>query len=197
MGLSLRRAGFRYTPLFCEENIWWLARDMVDRGVAVGNLEVLLFSNPAQSVLMLNQQAAPPGRPVAWDYHVVLRAVLGDRLAVLDFDTRLGFPFGYRDYLARSFPQQVLLPEDYRAWVRAVPAADFLQRFASDRSHMRGRVPGAAFPGYPAIAPAAGAPRTTLAQYRDIRTTGPGTGRVMPLQLLLQEAAGSGRPSSG
>jgi hypothetical protein len=185
------RNDFRYTALFCEENIWWLARDMVARGVPPGNLQVLLFSNPTQSILMLNQRAAPVGQAIAWDYHVVLKALMNDAQWVFDFDTRLAFPEGFADYLRQSFPEQSLLPVDYRAVARLVPASAYLSRFSSDRSHMRGRVPASAFPDYPIIQAEGGASPITLADYRDMQKELGDGSRLLPLQVL-RDAADAG-----
>jgi hypothetical protein len=180
------RNDFRYTALFCEENIWWLAHDLVAEGRPPGNLQVLLFSNPSQSILMLNQRAAPAGQPIAWDYHVVLKALLEDVQWLFDFDTRLAFPLTFADYLRRSFPAQDLLPAEYRTWVRMIPASAYLERFSSDRSHMRGRVPASAFPDYPPIQATGGASAITLADYCDMQGD-PGDGsRVLSLQALVE-----------
>jgi hypothetical protein len=188
--MRVERDDFRYTPLFCEENIWWLAHDLIGRGCHPGNLQVLWFSNPAEGVLMLNQRAAAPGRPLAWDYHVVLQAVIGNTSQVFDFDSRLPFPTPFADYLRMSFPQQDLLPSSCRAWVRMVPAADYLAHFFSDRSHMLGRLPASAFPAYPVIRPAEGLAVVTLADYRDMQHQIDDC-RVLPVQDLLDAAGGA------
>ena len=183
--MQFERSDFRYTPLFCEENIWWLAHDLVCRGLAVADCRVLVFCNPTQSVLMLNQRAAPPDRPVAWDYHVVLLAEIDNVVQVFDFDSRLAFPVPLAEYLAASFPPQAALPSSYQARVRLIPAVDFLARFSSDRSHMVGRVPRSAFPDYPVIEPAPDVPPITLARLRDMRAELDDGSRVLPLRDLL------------
>lgn len=189
------RNHFRYTPLFCEENIWWLARDLVARGAPPGNLQVLLFSNPTQSILMLNQRAARAGHPIAWDYHVVLKALMDDAQWVFDFDTRLAFPEGFAEYLRQSFPEQSLLPVEYRALVRVVPASAYLSRFSSDRSHMQGKVPASAFPDYPLIRAEGGASPITLADYCDMRKELGDGSRLLPLQLLRDAGNSRGPPA--
>lgn len=191
------REDFRYTALFCEENIWWLAHDLVARGLPVANLQVLLFSNPAQSILMLNQRAAPSGRPIAWDYHVVLKGLADNGRWVFDFDTRLPFPVGFADYLRQSFPEQSLLPDAYRATVRVIPAAAFLSRFSSDRRHMQGRVPASAFPDYPIIEAADGASPITLAAYRDMQKDVGDGSRILPLEALRAAAVADELPVAG
>jgi len=183
--MQFERNDFRYTALFCEENVWWLAYDLVERDLPVADVWVLVFSNPTQSILMLNQRAAPPGRPVAWDYHVVLAASLDGEALVFDFDSRLSFPVPLAEYLAASFPPQAALPRSYRTRVRLIPAASYLERFTSDRGHMAGRVPPSAFPDYPMIEPGAGVSPITLARFRDMRAELDDGSRLLPLQGLL------------
>ena len=61
---DVNRESCPYTAFFCEENIWRLARQLIDGGAKADALQVLLFSNPTENVLLLKQRAAPPGRPV-------------------------------------------------------------------------------------------------------------------------------------
>lgn len=185
----LSRTACPYTAFFCEENIWQLADRLVAQGIAPEHLQVLLFSNPWQSVYLLNQQAAKPSCAVLWDYHVVLLLEDADRRLVFDPDSRLPFPVDCDDYLRRTFPAQATLPPRYRTLVRRIPGAAYLARFASDRSHMRGRLPETEFPGYAAIQPPPGAPRTTLDEYRDMQRSLPDGGIVQPVSALCAEIA--------
>ena len=182
--MDFERGDFRYTALFCEENVWWLTHDLVGQGVSFADLWVLVFSNPTRSILMSNQRAALPGRPVAWDYHVVLVATVDGLPRVFDFDSRLSFPVTLTEYLAASFPPQAMLPPSYRTEVRVVPAAGYLARLYSDRSHMAGRVPRSAFPAYPVIQPAPGISPITLARYLDMRAELDDDSRVLGLEAL-------------
>lgn len=138
-----------YTPLFCEENIWQLAKRLLADGAEPATLWVLFISNPERHVVMLRQRRAGVQGYVVWDYHVVLQA--GER--IYDFDTTLPFPVNVSDYFLNSFPDQALLEEPFRAWVRRIPAQTFLERFYSDRSHMRGVVGETEFPAWPPIIP--------------------------------------------
>ncbi len=146
-------AGYLYTPLFCEENIWQLARQFVDEGVDVATLQVIFISNPLRQVVLFNQRNGADLGHVVWDYHVVLRRrdAEGDR--IYDLDTQLPFPCDTRDYLEATFGLQAELQPDYRALLRLVPAADYLQNVYSDRGHMRGVVAQEQFPPWPPITP--------------------------------------------
>ena len=176
----------RYTPHFCEENIWWLAWTLRNDGVAMSAMRIWLFSNADASVALLNQRAAPVGGVMAWDYHVVLVVEQGGRRRVFDFDTRLAFPSVASDYLANAFPPQRQLPGKWRTWVREIPAAAYLSRFYSDRRHMQGHVPASAFPDYPPIKPQDRRRAIPLANYRDMSRDLDDGSVVMSLEQLLE-----------
>ena len=119
---SLVRDAFRYTPFFCEENIWWLAHDLGEQGWDVDSLKVLVFSNPWNNIVLFKQRGADHSMPVVWDYHVVLSARFDQADWIFDFDTRLLFPMPRADYLPATFPAQDRLPEQLRSSVRTIPA---------------------------------------------------------------------------
>lgn len=153
-----------YTPLFCEENIWQLAKRMLELGVAADSLSVLFFSNPDKQVVMFNQRRAGEQGYVVWDYHVVLQA--GD--LIYDLDTLLPFPVSAADYFRASFPNQDSIAESYRAWVRVIPAQAFVDNFYSDRSHMQGMIADEEYPEWPAIMPTHGQ-AILLSEYWDMQ----------------------------
>lgn len=184
---ALQRADFRYTRYFCEENIWWLAHSLRERGHPMDQARVWLITNPTQTVVLFNQKTARPGKPVVWDYHVILQADLDGSPTILDFDTRLGFVVPEDDYLRGTFPRQSTLPKRYRAWVRTIPALTYLDRFCSDRSHMRGRLPANAFPDYPAIRPSREIEAIGLAHYLDLKADLGDGSQVQPLTTLYPE----------
>ncbi len=183
---TTQRGAFRYTPYFCEENIWWLARDLIARGEEAEAMAVWIVTNQSRQVLMLNQRATDPGAPLGWDYHVILKAGAG-RPRVFDFDSRLSFPCDIHTYLASSFPRQSSLPQRYRAWIRTVAADQYLAHFFSDRSHMRGVLPPEDFPDYPIITPEPGVEPISLQQYLDLNTTLPDGTRFRPLETINPE----------
>ena len=89
---NFRREDYTYTRYFCEENIWLLAKSLIDRGIPADDLQVLILSTPSESVVLFNQRAAPEGAPLSWDYHVILQATLDGHPYIFDFDSRLAFP---------------------------------------------------------------------------------------------------------
>lgn len=165
--VKLARESCRYTPLFCEENVWWLARRLIDDGNHPDRLTVWLMSNPTGTCLMCRQLAGGEDGLVAWDYHVALQCRDDTGDWIYDLDSQLPFPAPTARYLHETFPVQSRLPAHLRTTLRLIPAQDFLAYFWSDRSHMRGRIPPAAFPDYPIIAPPADKPRISLGEYRD------------------------------
>ena len=183
--IPLRREAFRYTPYFCEENIWWLARNLVDAGYDQSEMRVLLFSNPWQSVALMKQRASVQGGPVIWDYHVVLMVRTDNVQRILDFDTLLDFDASCSDYLLNTFPVQSGLPKHYRAWVRSIPASGYLEHFYSDRTHMRGHVPESEFPQYPVIRPAFMESAISLDDYRDMEAELTDGSRVKTITRFL------------
>jgi len=133
----------RYTPYFCEENVWRLARAREAKGRP--GVFAVFITNRAHRVALWQQRA---GDPVAWDYHVVLI----DGATVVDLDTTLeGAPsLPVETWLGGTFrPVAAALAPRFRV----VDSAALLRTFSSDRSHMRGPggVPLQPFPEWPAI----------------------------------------------
>ncbi len=118
-----------YAPFFCEENVWRQAHSVL-LPVAAALRHVVFVTNRARAVAMWNQRAAVVD-PVLWDYHVVLLA----EGVVVDVDCRAGALLSLPGWAAASFRDGV--PTEARPRFRVVAAAEFLERFSSDRSHMR------------------------------------------------------------
>ncbi|KXN82573.1 Protein N-terminal glutamine amidohydrolase [Leucoagaricus sp. SymC.cos] len=140
-----------YTRCYCEENIYLLCQELMVRQDVRERWEVwaVFISNENKTVALWEQKAARvAGAPVVWDYHCIL--VLkskqpdsydsgGDQGSVeawvYDYDssiTQLPCPWG--EYVSRTFPFQ-LMPQ-YQSLFRVISGEDFIERFASDRSHM-------------------------------------------------------------
>lgn len=177
-----------YTAFFCEESVWWLAHRLAESGVALADLDVVFLCNPDMSVLLLEQRAAAAGRPMVWDYHVILRLRDAQGSWVFDRDSRLPCPLPCAEYLAATFPPQARLRPDLRTWFRSIPAADYLARFRSDRSHMLGRIADNAFPAYPPLAPPPGSPAVDLAEYWDFERDLVGTRLNRDISALCRPA---------
>lgn len=147
-----------YTPYFCEENVWHLARDRATESRR--DLYAVFITNRLQRVVISQQRA---GDPVQWDYHVVLF----DGGDVVDLDTTIeeGPSLPIAVWLQASFRR---VSEPLAPRFRVVDAAELSKTFASDRSHMRGPrgEPLHPFPEWPAIRCALG--DHTLPRYLDL-----------------------------
>lgn len=76
--------------------------------------------------------------PVVWDYHVIAihKSANNNKSYVYDLDTLLDFPVDFKTYYQKAL---IVLPgimKKYERMYRVVPARDYLENFASDRSHM-------------------------------------------------------------
>ncbi len=138
----------QYTPFFCEENIW-----KVTNSINCNNLDkfnVLFLTNPKRKIALFNQKIVPLGEITLWDYHVILHDTVEN--IIYDFDTRLKFNSNFSDYFLNTFPEQKQLPEEFRTFIRIIPAAQYKEHLHSDRSHMiKNGVQLADFPKWPAI----------------------------------------------
>lgn len=134
----------RYTPYYCEENIYLLAEQMIDgRKMCAASdpesivdpISVVFITNARRSCALLHQRAAGKGKAVFWDYHVIMMSGMGRAAMIWDLDTRLDFPCPAIDYLARTFPADT--PVEFRPLFRIISAEAYLAGFSSDRRHMR------------------------------------------------------------
>jgi hypothetical protein len=168
-------------PFYCEENVYHLASAPL---LTARSREVVFISNARRACAVWHQRAARrPTWPILWDYHVVL--LCARPWEVWDLDSTLGFPCPAVHYLERSFRREA--GEDLAPRFRVVDADLYLERFASDRSHMRARDGSYAKdppPWRPIGAP--GAP-SNLASFVDMRS--PFLGEVMDLRALLVRIA--------
>lgn len=145
--LTLSRRDYDYHPYYCEENIYRLAAAL--RENSRGALHAVFITNARRQVALGAQRLAPPGDVVLWDYHVVLLidSVEPAGRWVADFDTRLPFVTPLDDYVGAAIPPEI--PTAYRPRFRVVPGETFLDRFSTDRRHMRNGAGGYIHPPPP------------------------------------------------
>ncbi|KXS12423.1 hypothetical protein M427DRAFT_101408 [Gonapodya prolifera JEL478] len=167
----ISRADCAYTSCYCEENVWWLCKAAVDRGL--GNRSFAVFvSNTHQTIPLWRQQrAAEPAAAVVWDYHVLFVLKTQTGTFVYDLDSTLPFPCPLEDYYDLAInPEGIAtrLRPNYRRLFRIIAASTFVSHFASNRSHMR-RKDGtwsAPPPSYPPIVSNEGKTSMNLDSYR-------------------------------
>lgn len=118
------RQEYKYTPCYCEENIYHLCKLDPD-------LTPIFISNCNKTVPFFNQKSLPT---VVWDYHVIgIKQNL-----VFDFDSALGFPIDWNIYKEQSLGTRKL-PLEFERFYRVIPNNVFLKVFSSDRSHMKNK----------------------------------------------------------
>ncbi|DBA95842.1 TPA: Protein N-terminal glutamine amidohydrolase [Trebouxia sp. C0004] len=124
-----------YTPCFCEENAYKLCEQLCKR---CAHFHVAFISNPARQVPLWQQRASQRSDGfVLWDYHVIVLEEGEKDCLVWDLDTTLPFPCTLLAYADIALNTQLLLDTEFARLFRVVSGNDYLQGFASDRSHMR------------------------------------------------------------
>lgn len=125
-----QRSDYPYHAFYCEENIWQLAKQRKE-----DNAQVWFIINPNKSVATALQKVAADQPFVIWDYHVIYYS---PSQGIYDFDTLCDFPCATEKYLQHSFLDfKPYLDANYHSYFRVIPAEEYLQRFASDRRHMK------------------------------------------------------------
>ncbi len=139
------RSSYKYTPFYCEENVWHLVRN---KHFHKYERYVVFISNHLRKVFFLNQQAGDEYGGILWDYHVIL-LTFNEKWYVWDMDTRLSFPCELEHYLDSTFgytdgekgewvhPRYTLeVIQSYRPLFKLIEARVYSTRFASNRTHM-------------------------------------------------------------
>jgi protein N-terminal glutamine amidohydrolase len=174
--------GHKYTPFYCEENIWQLAQERV-------NGSAVFISNATRQVACFSQKRAhQPDEPMVWDYHVVWLeegasgATATATATVWDFDSTLGLVTPAQVYLAETFRP---VRAAFAPMFRLVAKADFVRDFASDRSHMKCADGSyqAAPPPWPCIGESEKPPN--LAEFLRMDVSADAPGDVLSLDALL------------
>ncbi|XP_046985525.1 protein N-terminal glutamine amidohydrolase [Schistocerca americana] len=155
LNLFPQRSDCKYTPSYCEENVWHLCHAVSNHHPKeLQHCYVVFVSNDHRTVPLWRQKAGhEEEKLVIWDYHVLFLYTPDDRCLVYDLDSELPFPTYFHKYVTETFRTDHILKPDYFRYFRVVPAPVFLQHFASDRRHMK-RLDGAwlkAPPDYPPI----------------------------------------------
>lgn len=144
--LKTNRSDYKYTALFCEENIWHLTDSLIRQGVKGSELHIVFISNTKQQVAIFNQKSGKDNHPIIWDYHVVLLRKTTHDYIIYDFDTTIAFETIAEQYLNLSFPKEKNTAPPYQSQFRLIKAQTFLNEFSSDRSHMLGVIDIDKFP---------------------------------------------------
>lgn len=133
-----------YTPYYCEENVYLLVESFSKDRSITDNWEIyaVFISNHTKTVALWNQKLCEsPDYPVVWDYHCVLllKSKASSSSWIFDYDTRLAMLCPLQEYVEGTLGTDLFQSNpsnQFRSLLRIVPAVDYLDSFASDRSHM-------------------------------------------------------------
>ncbi|XP_062579206.1 protein N-terminal glutamine amidohydrolase-like [Saccostrea cucullata] len=139
MSIDVVKEGCVYTSCYCEENVWCLC-DKIQKEYPdkIEKCYCIFISNKKRAIPFWRQRASKrEDGQVFWDYHVIfIYQPSGSSAMVYDLDTTLTFPCDFRRYYEESIKDDRRFKPEYQRLFRVIPAAEFLQTFASDRSHM-------------------------------------------------------------
>ncbi|XP_071093543.1 protein N-terminal glutamine amidohydrolase-like [Haliotis cracherodii] len=138
IGVFGNRDECTYTRCYCEENIWKLCASVRDNHPdELSKCFAVFISNKNKQIpLWMQASSKRDDRLVIWDYHVIFLHKGDDSTLVYDLDTELPFPCDFVEYAMKGLRDDRRMKEDFRRSFRVTHANEFLQTFASDRSHM-------------------------------------------------------------
>ncbi|MFT5116210.1 MAG: hypothetical protein ACI8P9_005576 [Parasphingorhabdus sp.] len=170
---------FKYTPLYCEENIWHLASDDRFRGL---DTKVVLITGPGSHRKLWFQRCSEHAAlPVHWDYHVVL-LVWDDIWQIWDLDTTLELPVNASTYFRKTFRGPDESFDNTSVLFRTIDAKEYIAKFSSDRSHMR--LPSGDWTAPPpSWSPIVKSEISNLVEWLDIGSDRPG--KLLTLEQLI------------
>lgn len=172
-------AKFKYTPFYCEENIWHLARN---KRFTELDTRVVLITGPGRHRKLWYQRCSEHiTLPVYWDYHVILLA-WNENWQVWDLDTRLELPVKASTYFHKTFRGPDNNFDNTNVFFRSIDAKEYIANFCSDRSHMR--LPSGDWAAPPPSWPAIVTSRlSNLMDWLNIESDGPG--ELLTLNQLI------------
>ena len=127
-----------YTPYYCEENIYLLCKKFEEfvKLTEPQNVQAyaVILTNPTKTIFHQYQRQGHKKHNylVIWDYHVIFIIKKETITLVYDFDTILDYPCSFNEYFEKS----VNFPKPKPTFFRVIKSNDFVEWFASDRSHM-------------------------------------------------------------
>jgi len=128
-----------YAACYCEENVYKICQTLGQNFEnELSKCFAVFVSNKKRVVPLWRQKAGKDEEKlVIWDYHVIFIYRPDDRTLVYDLDSELPFPTYFHKYVTETFRTDAILNPEYHRIFRVVPATTFLEKFASDRRHMR------------------------------------------------------------
>lgn len=127
-----------YISHYCEENIYKLISKLGCDKAILENLYVIFLSSKSKRTYIWHQRMSECDfTPCIWDYHVVLLLKKPCAAEIFDLDSTLDFPVDAVKYLDESCRTHSSMRKDDYPIFRIIRAENYLDHFASDRSHMK------------------------------------------------------------
>ncbi|KAI6649353.1 Protein N-terminal glutamine amidohydrolase isoform X1 [Oopsacas minuta] len=139
--LDLDVKALPYTKFYCEENIWKLAEHISNKCTDFSKCYVIISSNDKKKVPFFHHKTGKAENMYMqiWDYHlIIIWKESKEQIVVYDLDTNLPFPMVFDQYKQLHLQPDIMnrMTADFQRSYRILKAQDFLNYFASDRSHM-------------------------------------------------------------
>lgn len=130
-----------YTKFYCEENIWKLAEHISGNCSDFSKCYVIICSNEKKRVPFFHHKTGKVENMYmqVWDYHLfVIWKESKEQIVVYDLDSCLLIPMLFNQYKQLSLQLGIIerMSAEFKRSYRILKAQDYLNYFASDRSHM-------------------------------------------------------------
>nr|CAG4647345.1 EOG090X0C0Q [Megafenestra aurita] len=122
-----------------EENVWHICKYFKEKEpTLLSECYAVFISNEKQSIPLWNQRASTDEQDglVIWDYHVIFIHKAKDGPLVYDLDSKTVFPCNFEDYQNKVLHSEDKILSQFHRLFRVIEAENFLDSFASDRTHM-------------------------------------------------------------
>ncbi|KRZ78009.1 Hexokinase type 2, partial [Trichinella papuae] len=120
-----------------EENVWHLSKQLI-QAFPSSECRVCFLTNCKRKVSLWHQRTGDPNFEgfVVWDYHVFAMLHHDEQgELIFDLDTTLQFPCSAKEYVEKAIRPDCESHHNRRLF-RVVDAKLYVEKFASDRSHM-------------------------------------------------------------
>eukprot|EP01024_Parvocaulis_polyphysoides_P048242 TRINITY_DN45849_c0_g1_i2.p1 TRINITY_DN45849_c0_g1~~TRINITY_DN45849_c0_g1_i2.p1 ORF type:complete len:162 (-),score=3.71 TRINITY_DN45849_c0_g1_i2:30-473(-) len=127
----LQCEGCTYTKCYCEENVYFLCKKLVQENISqLDNLFVVFISNLNKKIPLWQQKSGEISNDylVVWDYHVILiqqknnfkncNSSSSFRSKVWDPDTVLNFPCNFDEYSMHALQTQSILQTTFQRFLQ-------------------------------------------------------------------------------
>ncbi|ESO91546.1 hypothetical protein LOTGIDRAFT_122098 [Lottia gigantea] len=138
LGRLVEKPDCVYTTCYCEENIWKLCDKtrQMHPGILPKCYCVFISNLKRMIPLWCQKSSKRSDKRVIWDYHVIFIYKGDPEPVIYDLDTTLPFPCSISEYIDSAITNEDRFNNDFKRLFRVIKAREYLETFASDRSHM-------------------------------------------------------------